>query len=573
MSESSKLSRRDVLAAMAAGIVAMQVGSAAAADATAAAPSLKTVSLGIDASKPLADLRPIWRFFGCDNPTYLTTPHGKALLGELGDMSRGNVYFRAHNLLCTHDGKNSGKWGTTNAYTEDANGSPVYDWSTVDAIFDAGLKRGVKPYVQLGFMPKALSSKPEPYGLPWFPGVKYEDLFGGWAHPPKDYSKWAELVYQWVKHCLARYGEAEVLTWYWEAWNEPNIDFWQGSREEFFKLYDYSVDAVKRVLPKARVGGPETAIGAGGTFLHDFLEHCTRGKNYATGKIGSPLDFVSFHAKGSPSYVTDHVRMGIASELKDTAGAFDVIASFPEYARLPIVIGEADPDGCAACKGERYGYRDGPLYASFTAASFARIHELAEKRNMNLEGAITWSFEFENEPLFPGLRQLSSNGIDLPILNTLRMFSMMAGKRLAVSAPAQSALAEVAANGVRGEADVSALASIDKKRIYVLAWHYHDDDVPGPSIAANITVDGVPWQASKVRATQYLIDTDHSNAFAVWKAMGSPAAPDDRQTAKLHDSAKLHTTHLSDLPLRNGSICLNLTLVRQSVSLVVLERA
>ena len=104
--------------------------------------------------------------------------------------------------------------------------------------------------------------------------------------------------------------------WYWEVWNEPNIGYWQGTPEEFHKLHDYAIDGVRRALPTARVGGPDTA-GSGGQFLRDFLEHCLRGTNYATGKIGTPLDFISFHAKGAPTFVDGHVRMGIADQLRD----------------------------------------------------------------------------------------------------------------------------------------------------------------------------------------------------------------------------------------------------------------
>ena len=120
----------------------------------------------------------------------------------------------------------------------------------------------------------------------------------------------AELVYQWTKHCVEKYGRAEVEIWYWETWNEPNIGYWRGTPEEFHKLHDYAIDAVRRALPTARVGGADTA--GSGRFEREFLEHCLRGTNYATGKVGTPIDFISFHAKGAPTFVDGHVRMGIA---------------------------------------------------------------------------------------------------------------------------------------------------------------------------------------------------------------------------------------------------------------------
>ena len=130
----------------------------------------------------------------------------------------------------------------------------------------------------------------------------------------------------------------------------------------------------------------------------------------------------------------------------------------------PIVIGESDPDGCAACSAQVYpqnGYRNGTLYASYTAASFARKHDLADKHGVNLEGALTWAFEFEDQPYFAGFRSLATNGIDLPVLNVFRMFSQMGGQRLAVESDDAMPLERILQSGVRGEPDVSALASLD----------------------------------------------------------------------------------------------------------------
>eukprot|EP01035_Chromulina_nebulosa_P063870 gene63870-87349_t len=150
----------------------------------------------------------------------------RAVCSDIGQLGAPQTYFRTHALLVTGDGTPALKWGSTNAYTEDAQGRPIYDWTIVDRIFDAYLAHGVKPYAQIGFMPQALSTKPEPYQHEWRPGFPYNDIYTGWAYPPKDYTKWAELVYQWVKHCVARYGAKEVESWYWEVWNEPNIGYW-----------------------------------------------------------------------------------------------------------------------------------------------------------------------------------------------------------------------------------------------------------------------------------------------------------------------------------------------------------
>src|SRR5215472_13007458 len=276
-------------------------------------PPLDAVTVRVDAAARLGEFKPIYAYFGGDEPNFTYMKNGRKLVAELAGLSAAPVYIRTHNLLTTGDGTPALKWGSTNAYTEDAAGNPIYDWTIVDRIFDTYRERGVKPYVEIGFMPQALSTKPEPYQHHWTPKAKYDEIYTGWAHPPKDYDKWAELVFRWTKHCVEKYGRAEVQTWWWEAWNEANIGYWRGTPDEFFKLYDYTAEAVKRALPTARIGGPETAGGPGGRFMRDFFEHCLSGTNAATGKVGSPLDFLSFHAKGAPRFVEGHVRMGIAN--------------------------------------------------------------------------------------------------------------------------------------------------------------------------------------------------------------------------------------------------------------------
>jgi xylan 1,4-beta-xylosidase len=496
---------------------------------------------------------------------------GRKLLAELGRLGTPQVYFRAHNLLNTGDGTPALKWGSTNAYTEDAQGRPIYDWSVIDRIFDTYLERGIRPYAQIGFMPQALSVQPEPYQHEWRPGIPYDEIYTGWSCPPKDYAKWAELVHQWVRHCVEKYGREEVERWYWEVWNEPNIRYWSGTPQEFHKLHDYAIDAVRRALPTARVGGSDTA-GDGGKFMQDFLEHCLRGANHATGRIGTPIDFISFHAKGQPSFVDGHVRMGIAAQLRTINAGFARVALFPELRSKPIVIGESDPDGCAACQGPQLDYRNGTMYSSYTAASFARTRDLAEKHGVNLEGALTWAFEFEDQPYFAGFRALASNGIDLPVLNAFRLFGKMGGQRVMAQSSSEVSLDAIMREGVRSAPDVAALASVEARKLGVLVWHYHDDDVTGPDAAVDLVVSGLPPVSGEVRVTHYRIDENHSNAYAVWKRMGSPPAPTREQYRQLEQAGGLGQLGApSTAGMRNGQVALAFTLPRQAVSLLVLE--
>lgn len=531
------------------------------------------VAITVDAGKPLGAMKPVWRFFGADEPNYATMKDGRKLLGELGELRSGDVFFRAHNLLCTGDGTPALKWGSTNVYTEDAEGRPVYDWTIVDGIFDTYLARGVRPVVELGFMPQALSTHPEPYQHDWRPGLPYERIVTGWAYPPKDYDKWRELAYKLAEHCVQRYGRSEVETWYWEVWNEANGAYWKGTQEEWYKLHDYAVDGVRRALPTARVGGPHSA-GSGGAFMDGFLKHVTGERNYATGEIGTPTDFVAFHAKGAPTVLGGQVRMGIAAHLKTIDAGFRKIAAIPALKRIPILIGESDPDGCAACQGPQLGYRSGTLYSSYVAESFARKYELADRHGVNLDGALTWAFEFEDQPYFAGQRVLATNGIDLAVLNVFRLFARMSGQRVAVRSSGEVPLDRILAEGVRKEPDVSGLASLDEKRLCVLLWHYHDDDVAGPDASVELSLRNLPWKDPVLRSVLYRIDREHANAYAEWLALGSPSAPSEAQYRSLSEAARLSA--LQELPAElssaSGGATVRLALPRQGVALLVLER-
>jgi xylan 1,4-beta-xylosidase len=371
---------------------------------------------------------------------------------------------------------------------------------------------------------------------------------------------------------VEKYGADEVNRWYWEVWNEPNINYWHGTHEDFFKLYDYAVAGVRRALPAARVGGPEVAGGPGGNFLREFLDHCAHGTNYVTGKTGSPLDFISFHAKGSPTFINEHVRMGMNAQLRNMDDAFAVIAAFPEYKNLPLIIGESDPEGCAACTGAQNGYRNGTMYSSYTAASFPRALDLAQAHGVNLQGALTWAFEFEDQPPFAGFRALASDGLDLPVLNVFRMFAKMSGQRVAVKSSAGLDADAIRRSGVRGDPDVSALASLDKNKLSVLVWHYHDDDVPGPDAAVEVTLNGLPVANGPATLTQYLIDADHSNSYQAWKRMGSPLSPSPEQYAQLEKAGQLARLGAPEtIQVEKGRALIHLKLPRQAVSLLVVE--
>jgi len=533
------------------------------------------VTIQVDASKTLGTLKPAYSFFGYDEPNYTYMKDGQKLLSELADLSPVTVHVRAHSLLVTGDGTPALKWGSTNAYTEDANGNPVYNWTILDRIFDTYIERGMKPLVEIGFMPQALSTKPEPYRHHWDPKQPYGNIFTGWAYPPRDYEKWAELVYQWVRHSVERYGKEEVESWYWELWNEPDSSYWQGTVEEYCKLYDYTAHAVKRAAPGIRIGGPHVTGPANPRaekFLRAFLEHVIRGRNHVTGKAGSPIDFIGFHAKGRPNVEKGHVQMGSQFQLRSISKGFEIVASYPELKQLPIIIGESDPEGCAACSVDHHpqnAYRNGTMYPSYTAATFARKHDLQARHGVNFEGAVTWAFEFEDQPYFAGFRDLATNGIDKPVLNVFRMFGMMGAERVEAKSSGAVDLDTMMETGVKGQADVGSFATRGGRAVSVMVWNYHDDDLPGPAAGIDLSVGGL--REKRVLVHHYRVDQQHSNSYEAWKAMGSPQKPSAGQYKQLERAGQLEM--LGSPQWRNvsdGTVKLQFQLPRQGGSMLQL---
>jgi xylan 1,4-beta-xylosidase len=531
----------------------------------------KPVVITADITKDKGPMKYIWAWFGYDEPNYTYMKNGKKLLSELAALSPVPVHIRTHNLMTTGDGTPALKWGSTNMYTEDSLGNPVYSWTIVDKIFDTYIERKMKPLVEMGFMPEALSIHPEPYRHHWAAGTSNK-LETGWSYPPNDYKKWAELIYRWVKHCIERYGKAEVESWYWELWNEPDIFYLQSPDKinVYCKMYDYASDAVKRALPTARVGGPHTT-GGGMKFLHSFIRHCLKDTNSATGKIGAPLDYIAFHAKGSPKVVNGVVRMGMKSQLDNIRDNFSVITSFPEIKNLPVIIGESDPEGCAACgvkTNPENAYRNGTLYSSYEAASIPRIIDMADYYGVNLVGAVNWSFEFENQPWFAGYRSLATNGVDKPVLNVFRMLGMMSGSRVEVSGDLRYDFKTICDSGVRGvQTDINAFACSDKKTVTVLLWNYHDLDIKDAGSPVVLSIKGIP--AGKAILTQYRIDSEHSNSYEVWKKMGSPQNPTAAQIAELEKAGQLEMlSKPEEIKITENTAAVKMQLPRQAVSLV-----
>lgn len=518
-------------------------------------------------------LRRIWRYVGYDEPNYTDTPRGRELLAKLGRMSDAPYFIRCHFLLCSGDGTGHPKWGSTNVYTEDTDGSPVYSWQIFDRILDTIVGAGCVPFVEIGFMPRALSSAP--------PDAPYEGSTGeGWRYPPRDYGRWMELVRALAAHCLQRYGLREVSGWYWELWNEPDISYWRGSVDEYCRLYDYTVAGLIAALPQARIGGPGTTSPgrpAAGAFLEAFLRHCVSEANAVTGQVGTRLDYISFHTKGGGYRAEPDAPKktpSIATLLDHVVAGLDIIGRFPELRGHETVLSECDPDGWAAGSirdNPNLFYRNTEYYASYVATAACNLVDLADPRGPRVDGMLTWAFQFEDRELFAGLRTLSTNGIDKPVLNVFRLLAALGGTRLGLDV--DRSLDEAGSGGQVGAAsacEISGIAATNELGEIQLSLASHHDDWDVHE-AAEVTVrlsgltEDRPYAVSCRR-----IDAHEGNAHTAWVEMGRPQPPSDAQRVRLQEAARSVCEDLGRIPVACGGAELSITIPAHGVCLLTL---
>jgi xylan 1,4-beta-xylosidase len=557
-------------------IRAQPAASQNTARASSAPPAEGSVNIHVDLTKRVGTYTPIYSWFGYDESNYTTMKYGKQLLRELHDLSPVPVYIRAHHLLTSGNGVPELKWSSSNVFSLDPNGKAVYDFTITDEIFDEYKNAGVRPMVELGFMPKDLAATvPEVNAYQ----VHYpaNTTSGASNNPPKDYALWGELVRKYTEHLVERYGKQEVSTWYFEVWNEPDISYWHGTPAEYLRLYDYAVAGVRAALANAIVGGPASTgpnSERAGLFLDNFLKHCLNDKSAADGKP-VPLDFISYHPKGHPTVVDGHVRMGLMNELKAAEAGFEIVAKYPQYIHLPIILSEADPEGCAACSmkvNPANAYRNGPLYATYTAAAIKALFDLQDRSKVNLLAMLSWSFEFEGKLYFEGFRTLATNGVDKPVLNVIRMAALMSGERVITSSTGQVPLDDILSRGVTQTPDVDAIATKADRETAVMLWNYHDDDLPAAGTEVQVTIAGIPLGIKKVLLEHYRIDDTHSNSYSVWKAMGSPQTPTPEQYARLKEAGQLELLSSPQwLDVSNGRVTIGIDLPRQATSLMRLK--
>jgi xylan 1,4-beta-xylosidase len=424
---------------------------------------------------------------------------------DLREVKRatGMQYIRFHAIF--HD--------EVGVYDEDAQGHPVFNFSYVDQIYDGLLASGVKPFVELSFMPKKLAAKEAIHAF-W-----YKES----VSPPKDYGKWDEMTTQFAKHLIDRYGIDEVSQWYFEVWNEPNLDFWAGDprQETYFELYDHTARALKAVNARLRVGGPATAQAA---WADVFIRHCAE-KNI-------PVDFVSSHVYGN-------------DKAEDVFGTHEKIPRDKMVCRAIAKVHDQIKNSSMP---------NLPLFWSEFNASYMNEPDVTDAAYMGpwladtirqCDGLVTemsyWTFSdvFEEQgvvkqPFYGGYGLIAEDGIPKPAFNAFALLHRLGDQRLAVSS--NDAL-------VTRRNDGSLVAAI---------WNLTDPSAQGKAKEMELHFEHM--LVARVQVTR--VDANHGDVHKTYEAMGSPRYPSSEQIEKLRTAAKLSPAEIHEV--KNGSITLSI---------------
>lgn len=404
---------------------------------------------------------------------------------------------------------------------------------------------------------------------------------------PKDYKRWHDLIFNLVKHCIGRYGRREVETWYWELWNEPDIWYWSGSFDEFCKLYDFTVAAVVQALPEARIGGPSTT-GPGGyemsaEWLDRFLCHRVNGINFFSGSKGTRLDFISFHAKGAsfqPSWgrsAANTVKQFplVGRILQQVRSGLDIVGRYPQLKGVECVLSECDTDGMAAYgrfDNSNLDFRNTEYFPSFVAATFKKLADLARGYDREIK-ALTWAFMFEGERCFEGTRTLTTYGIEKPILNLFRMYSLLGDKRVFLRSSASvDPLSPNYQVKVSKNPEIDGIATTSgNDDVGVLLFCHHDNWEIEDEYEVEIEIANISSK-SNLLLRHFRIDKYHSNAHTEWVRLGSPDYPTTIQKRKIVSKQGLEFYEpIVNVEPKNGSIKKKITLPVHGISLLTLD--
>ncbi len=385
-------------------------------------------------------------------------------------------------------------------YSEDPEGKPVYNFSYVDQIYDGLLEIGVRPFVELSFMPEKLAEKPIQHGFFYRPFIA----------APKDWERWGDMIFRFAEHLVNRYGIDEVSQWYFEVWNEPNISFWAGEPqyESYVKLYEVSAAALKRVDSRLRVGGPSTAQAA---WVDKLIAHCHE-KNVA-------LDFVSTHVYANDSskdvFGTDEVIPRASMVARAMRKVYDQVKASP-MPNLPIIWSEFN----ASFYNERE-VTDSPFMGPWLANHIRQADGLATEMSL-------WTFSdvFEEggvvrTPYYGGFGLIAAGNIPKAAFNAVKMLNSLGDQRLPVDS--EFVLA-------------TKCSKRSKRSLAVAVWNYFEPYDPGSKKHIRLQFKGVKPR-NKVRIT--VLDKNHGSSLTAWEQMGKPDFPTLEQQAILRESAKL----------------------------------
>ena len=399
-------------------------------------------------------------------------------------------------------------------YDEDDKGVPVYNFSYVDQIYDGLLQNGVRPFVEISFMPRKLAVRQDVHAF-WYKQV---------VAPPKNYAKWDDLIRRFAQHLVDRYGIEEVSQWYFEVWNEPNIDFWTGDPKQttYFELYDHTARALKFVNPRLRVGGPATAMA---DWVPAFLEH--------TVKQGVPVDFVSSHAYADDT-VEDlfHRHEDIPMDERVCRAIKEVHTQIHASAHpdLPLIWSEWNV----------------PSFDTLQARDTIYVGPALADDIRQCDGLVTmmsfWTFDdvFEEdgvvkEPFYGGFGLIAAGGIKKPSYNAFALLHRLGQERIPSSA--KNALITRRTDGT----------------LVVAAWNLVDPDQNGQSQHIHFEFQGVkPGR----KALLWRLDSQHGNTLAAYEAMGKPRYPTQAQIRQLNMSADLGAAETASL--KNGLLDLDI---------------
>ena len=434
---------------------------------------------------------------------------GRAIL-TLRDSYRSDVkqvkqaidfrYVRFHNIL--HD--------EVGLYDEDKEGNPVYNFSYVDQIYDGLLAAGVRPFVEISFMPKKLAAREAPHPFWYHPNVA----------PPKDWNKWSALIEAFARHLVQRYGENEVAQWYFEVWNEPNIDFWAGEPKEttYYQLYDTTARALKKVSPNIRVGGPATAQAA---WVDKFLKHCAESH--------VPVDFASTHVYGndrSEDVFGTHEQISRDKMVCRAVRKVHDQITASAWPKMPLIWSEFN-----ASYMNEPDVTDSTYMGPWMASTISQCDGLVD-----IMSYWTFSDVFEEQgvvktPFYGGFGLIAERGVPKPSFNVFALLHRLGEGRLAV------------------ESD-SVLATKRKDGALVVAvWNYAPPGPDGPSRTLSLRFSGI---APNAAVTISRVDATHGNSEGAFEKMGRPTSPTPAQTDELRRAAQLPPAEHAQLS--NGSL-------------------